>query len=64
MGHEETERSCVRARKFWLDLREKLFTERVFSYWNRLSREAVTAPSLAEVKERLDNGLVIRFSFR
>lgn len=63
-GHKAMERSCLRGRKFRLDVREKLFTERAFSHWNRLSREAVTAPSLAEVKEHLDNALVIRFSFR
>ena len=44
--------------KFRLDIRERLFTERVVSAWNRLPREVVTAPSLSEFKERLDNALV------
>ncbi|KFW93973.1 hypothetical protein N336_01582, partial [Phalacrocorax carbo] len=43
--------------KFRLDIRKRLFTERVLSPWNRLSREVVTAPSLSEFKEHLDDSL-------
>ncbi|KFW82273.1 hypothetical protein N305_06324, partial [Manacus vitellinus] len=40
-----------------LDIRKKFFTQRVVGHWNRLPREAVTAPSLAEFKKHLDNAL-------
>ncbi|KAK4822096.1 hypothetical protein QYF61_009796 [Mycteria americana] len=43
--------------KFRLDIRKRFFTERVVSYWNKLSREVVTAPSLSEFKEYLDDAL-------
>jgi len=41
--------------KFRLDVRKSLFTKRVISRSNRLLREVVTAPSLSELKECLDD---------
>jgi len=41
--------------KFRLDMNKRFFTERVFGHWNILPREGVTAPSLSEFKEHLDN---------
>lgn len=38
---------------FGLDIGKKFFTEREAGHWNRLSREVVTASSLAELKEHL-----------
>ncbi|KFO53607.1 hypothetical protein N302_08511, partial [Corvus brachyrhynchos] len=43
--------------KFRLDIRKRFFTQRVVGPWNRLPREVVTAPSLTELKKRLDNAL-------
>jgi len=43
--------------KFRLAIRKRLFTGRVVSHWNRLPREAVTAPSLSEFKELLNDAL-------
>jgi len=43
--------------QFRLDRRKRFFTERVAGPWNRLPREAVTAPSRSELKEHLDDVL-------
>ena len=43
--------------KFRLDIRKRFFTERAVSPQNRLLREVVTAPSLSEFKECLDDAL-------
>ena len=43
--------------KFRVDIRKRFFTERVVSHWNRLPWEVVTAPSLSEFKEHLDDAL-------
>ena len=40
-----------------MDIRKKFFTQRVVEHWNRLPREAVTAPSLTLFKKNLDNAL-------
>uniref|UniRef100_A0A8B9C2S8 Reverse transcriptase domain-containing protein n=1 Tax=Anser brachyrhynchus TaxID=132585 RepID=A0A8B9C2S8_9AVES len=47
----------LRQGKFRLDIRKRIFTERVAVHWNRLPSEAVTAPSLSEFKKRLDCAL-------
>lgn len=47
-----------------LDMRKKVFPQRVFVHWKRLPREAVTAQSLFESRECLDNVLshMVEFS--
>ena len=40
-----------------LDIRRKLFTQRVVGHWNRLPKEVVDAPSLDPFKARLDVAL-------
>ncbi|TRZ10214.1 hypothetical protein HGM15179_016893 [Zosterops borbonicus] len=42
---------------FKLDMRKILFTVSMVRHWNRLPRELVGAPSLAEFKTRLDGAL-------
>jgi len=36
--------------RFRLDIRNKFFTMKMVSYWNRLPREGVDAPSLEEAR--------------
>ena len=43
--------------RFRLDIGKKFFTVKVVRHWNRLSREAVDAPSLEALKARLDGAL-------
>jgi len=44
-------------RRFRLDIRKKLLTQRVVTHWNRLSKELVDAPTLDAFKARLDVAL-------
>ena len=40
-----------------MGIRKRFFTQRVVQHWNRLPREAATAPRLAIFKKHLDNAL-------
>ena len=44
-------------KRFRLDIRRKLFTQRVLMHWNRLPKEAVDVLSLESFKARLDVAL-------
>ena len=41
-----------------MGIRKRFFVQRVVEPWNRLPREAVTAPSLVIFKKHLDNTLI------
>ena len=43
----------LRQGRFRLDIRKKLFTQRVVTHWNRLPKEAVDAPFMEAFKTRL-----------
>jgi len=47
----------LRQGRFRLDIRRKLFTQRVVPHRNRLSKEVVDAPSLDALKASLDVAL-------
>jgi len=47
----------LRQGRFWLDIRRKVFPQRVVTHWNGLPREAVDAPSLEAFRARLDVAL-------
>ena len=47
----------LRQGRFGLDIRRKLFTQRVVMHWNKLPKEVVDAPSLEAFKARLDVAL-------
>ena len=47
----------LRQGKFRLDIRRKLFTQRVVMHWKKLPKETVDAPSLEAFKARLDVAL-------
>ena len=51
-------RMKMRQWKCRLDIKKRFFTKRVLCHWNRVPREVVTAPSLSELKEHLDSGLI------
>ena len=44
----------LRQGRFRLDIRRKFFTQRVVTHWNRLSKEAVDAPSMEAFKAKTD----------
>jgi len=41
-----------------LDVKRTFFTQRVVGHWHRLPREAVDAPLLKALKNRLDGALI------
>ena len=45
---DRTRRNVLKEGRFKLDVREKVFTQRVVRCWNRLLREAVDVPSLGD----------------
>ncbi|KAF4799311.1 hypothetical protein TURU_055751 [Turdus rufiventris] len=49
----------LKDRKFRLDSSRRVFTVRILRHWDRLSREAVSAPTLVVFKARLDRPLSI-----
>lgn len=42
--------------RFRLDIRKRLFTQKMAEYWNRLPREIITAPMLSSVQEAFGKG--------
>ena len=52
IGNDRTRGNGLKLKedKFRLEIRRKIFTQRVVRHWNRLPREAVDAPSLEVFK--------------
>ena len=47
----------LRQGRIRIDIRRKLFTQKVVTHWNRLPKEVVDPPSLEAFKARLDVAL-------
>lgn len=52
--------SSVRGDKPSLDIAKHFFTERVVKYWNRLSKEFISAPHLSVFQKHLGFSLIIQ----
>ncbi|KGL79590.1 hypothetical protein N309_12079, partial [Tinamus guttatus] len=47
----------LRQEKFRLDIRKKIYMERVVKHWNRLPRDVVDSQSLSVLKKHVDEVL-------
>ncbi|KAK4829751.1 hypothetical protein QYF61_006460 [Mycteria americana] len=57
VGMTKYEQCETASREIQIGIRKRFFTEKLAGHWNRLLREVVTAPTLAEFKEHLDDAL-------